>query len=124
MIIAVDFDGVLCKSRFPRIGESDASMIQVVKNMRKAGHEVILWTCRKGERLKEAVEWCELHGLEFDAVNDNAPSNRAMYEKDYPQTTCKVHADIYVDDHNLGYSRDTTLLSLRDLCSVGEVHND
>ena len=124
MIIAVDFDGVLCESRFPSIGESDASMIQAVKNLRKAGHEVILWTCRTGDRLKEAVEWCELHGLEFDAVNENAPSNRAMYEKDYPQGTRKVSANVYIDDHNLGYSRDQILLSLRNLRFVGGIHND
>ncbi len=34
-----------------------------------------LWTCRAGEALSKAVEWCREHDLEFDAVNDNLPEN-------------------------------------------------
>ena len=34
-----------------------------------------LWTCRAGEALSKAVEWCREHDLEVDAVNDNLPEN-------------------------------------------------
>jgi hypothetical protein len=52
---------------------------------------------REGELLDEAVEWCRSHGLTFDAVNDNLPEVKARYGNN-PR---KVHADYYLDDHNL-----------------------
>jgi hypothetical protein len=94
VIIAVDFDGVLCRDEFPNIGMPMYGMITFIRQARKAGVEVILWTCRVGERLEEALKWCEAHGLEFDAINDNAPSNICKYNTN-PR---KVYADFYIDD--------------------------
>ncbi len=94
LIVAVDFDGVLCRDEFPNIGMPIYGMITFVKHIRAMGVEVILWTCRVGERLEEALKWCEAHGLEFDAINDNAPSNQCQYGTN-PR---KVYADFYIDD--------------------------
>lgn len=105
MIVAVDFDGVLCEDRFPGIGAPDYEVVSLVRQLIDAGHEVILWTSRTGDRLTEAVEWCEGYGLRFCAVNENAPSNRAMYEAEYPNPSPKVYADVYVEDHDLLYRR-------------------
>lgn len=105
MIIAVDFDGVLCESRFPDIGAPDYEVVSLVRQLIDAGHEVILWTSRAGERLTEAVEWCADRGLRFCAVNENAPSNRERYAAEYPQPSPKVYADVYVEDHDLLYRR-------------------
>lgn len=105
MIIAVDFDGVLCEDRFPEIGAPDYDIISLVRQLIDAGHEVILWTCRVDARLQEAVEWCEDRGLRFCAVNENAPSNRARWAAEYPNGTRKVYADVYVEDHDLLYRR-------------------
>lgn len=105
MIIAIDFDGVLCEDRFPEIGAPDYEVISLVRQLIDAGHEVILWTCRVDARLQEAVEWCEDRGLHFCAVNENAPSNRARWESEYPNGTRKVYADVYVEDHDLLYRR-------------------
>lgn len=98
MIVAVDFDGVLCRDEFPEIGAPNYRMISLVREIADAGHEVVLWTSRADDRLVEAVHWCEDRGLHFCAVNDNAPSNRAQYEGLYPNGTRKVHADVYMDD--------------------------
>lgn len=98
MIIAVDFDGILCKDKFPEIGEPNYEVISFVRELIDDGHEVVLWTCRVDQRLVEAVEWCHDRGLHFCAVNDNAPSNKAKYEKEYPNGTRKVFADVYMDD--------------------------
>lgn len=98
MIVAVDFDGVLCEDEFPKIGDPHYVVIQLVREIMDAGHEVVLWTSRADRRLREAVEWCEDYGLHFDAVNENAPSNRARYEAEYPDGTRKVYADVYLDD--------------------------
>lgn len=105
MIIAVDFDGVLCEDRFPEIGAPDHEVVSLVRRLIDAGHEVVLWTCRVDARLREAVEWCEDRGLRFCAVNENAPSNRDAYEAEYPVPSPKVYADVYVEDHDLLYRR-------------------
>lgn len=93
-IYAVDFDGTLCESVFPEIGEPNISLINHLIKRKKQGNKLILWTCRVGERLQEAVEWCKLHGLEFDAVNKNLPE---MIEH-WGNETRKVFADVYIDD--------------------------
>lgn len=93
-IYAVDFDGTLCESIFPGIGAPNIALINHLKKRRKQGNKLILWTCRVGERLQEAVEWCKSHGLEFDAVNENLPE---MIEH-WGNETRKVFADVYIDD--------------------------
>lgn len=98
MIVAVDFDGVLCRDEFPEIGAPNYRIISLVREIADAGHEVVLWTSRADDRLVEAVLWCEDRGLHFCAVNDNAPSNKAKYESEYPNGTRKVYADVYLDD--------------------------
>lgn len=100
MIVAVDFDGVLCRDEFPEIGAPNYRMISLMREIIDAGHEVVLWTSRADDRLMEAVRWCEDLGLHFCAVNDNAPSNRAQYGGLYPNGTRKVYADVYIDDND------------------------
>lgn len=113
MIIAVDFDGVLVEDQFPEIGKRNEEMVNVVKALIEQGHEVVLWTCRADTELEHAVKWCEQNGLKFCAVNDNAPSNKAKYEKKYPNGTRKVYADLYVDDHNTHHDLEEAVQLLR-----------
>ena len=93
-IIAVDFDGTLCKNCWPDIGEPNYELIDYLRNCHYSGVKLILWTCREGELLDKAVAWCEERGLFFDAVNDNIPES---IEK-YGNNCRKVSADIYIDD--------------------------
>lgn len=92
--IAVDFDGTLCKNRWPAIGEANLALIHWLIERRRAGDKLILWTCRCGRMLERAVVWCEALGLEFDAVNENLAENVEKYGNDCR----KVFADIYLDD--------------------------
>lgn len=105
MIIAVDFDGILCENQFPSIGPPNYVMISFVRELIDMGYEVVLWTSRVDKPLEDAVAWCEDRGLHFCAVNDNAPSNKAKYERMFPNGTRKVYADIYIDDHNPAFLR-------------------
>ena len=98
MIIAVDFDGILCENEFPEIGRPYYEMISFVRQLTDEGHEVILWTSRTGDRLTEAAMWCEDRGLHFCAINENAPSNLAQYLAEYPIPSPKVYADLYLED--------------------------
>lgn len=97
MVYAVDFDGTLCKDRFPEIGEPYANRIEAVKKLQACGNKMILWTCRTGSDLTAAVEWCKSHGLIFDSVNQNLPEVKEKWGGD----TRKVYCDFYIDDKNL-----------------------
>lgn len=94
-IIAVDFDGTLCENKWPEIGEPNIRLIECLKeDQREYGTKLILWTCRAGEKLEEAVNWCADHGLVFDAVNENLPEVVEWMGGD----TRKIFADRYIDD--------------------------
>lgn len=95
-IIAVDFDGTLCNDCYPEIGEPNHTLIAALHRMQRKNCRLILWTCRCGEKLEEAVEWCRSFGLEFDAVNSNVPEIIRKYGSD----SRKIYADIYLDDRS------------------------
>ena len=97
MIYAVDFDGTLCNSNYPELGEPIDIVIDFCKQRREEGHKLILWTCRSGKYLDEAVAWCKMQGLTFDAVNENLPEMIELFDNDCR----KVFADYYIDDKNL-----------------------
>lgn len=94
MIIAVDFDGTLCDECWPEIGKPNLRLIGELIYRKSLGDKVILWTCRAGLQLEQAVRWCESYGLTFDAVNDNLPE---IIER-YGNNSRKITADIYIDD--------------------------
>ena len=93
-IIAVDFDGTLCADKWPDIGSSHDTLIEYLLYRQVRGDKIILWTCRTGRRLDEAVEWCRSKGLIFDAVNENLPEIIEAYGTD----SRKISADFYIDD--------------------------
>jgi len=93
-IIAVDFDGTLCFSNWPELGEPNRPLIEYLKVWRNQGNKLILWTCRAGEALDKAISWCQDQQLEFDAVNDNLPE---VVEK-YGNNSRKITCDYYIDD--------------------------
>lgn len=96
-IIAVDFDGTLVVDEYPNIGPKNSKIFDLVHNFQLRGYKVILWTCRDGHYLDQAVDFCAMEGLEFDAVNENIPEVQRMFNRD----TRKVYADIYLDDKNM-----------------------
>ena len=97
MIIAVDFDGTLHTGTYPSIGAAAPYAADVIAQLRRDGHYVILWTCRYGSELTDALNWLLERGIVFDRINDNHPENTQLYGH-----TRKVFADVYVDDHQIG----------------------
>lgn len=93
-IYAFDFDGTLCEDKFPGIGPIREHAMKQAKAIKADGNILILWTCRCGERLQEAIDFCKSHGLEFDYVNENVPENIEKYGNDCR----KIYADYYIDD--------------------------
>lgn len=99
-IICCDFDGTLCEEKFPEIGEPKLDVINWVKKQQKAGHKIILWTCRESELLIKAIIWCrDKHGIIFDSINENIPELKFSSMGQH-----KAIADIYLDDKSLKIS--------------------
>ena len=92
--IAVDFDGTLCYSEWPDCGPPNHALIAYLKEWKRNGNKLILWTCRDGDALSKAVEWCKEQNLEFDAINDNLPEIIEFYGSNSRKISC----DYYIDD--------------------------
>lgn len=93
-IIAVDFDGTLCTEAYPEIGMPNLPLICLLLRLQRQGSRLILWTCRGGRELEEAIRWCSQFGLVFDKVNENTDENI----KEYGNDSRKIYADVYIDD--------------------------
>ena len=96
-IIAVDFDGTLCEDKWPKIGTMNDELILWLIWRQRHGAYIILWTCREGEKLDEAIKACEHQGLFFDAINESLGSTVNLYGGNNPR---KVFATEYIDDRN------------------------
>lgn len=94
-IYAVDFDGTIVENEFPDIGPINQKVRKFLLERKEKGNIIILWTTRDNEKLGEAVEFCDNHGIPIDYVNRNVPW------LDF-ETSNKIFADVYVDDR--GYN--------------------
>ncbi len=97
MHIGVDFDGTIVVNKYPSIGQPKFLVIPVLKWLTKR-HTVILWTCREGRRLDEAIKWCKQRGVEFHFVNCNSFERIRQYNGDCRKLSC----DMLIDD-NAGF---------------------
>ena len=97
LIIAVDFDGTIVEDAYPKIGKPMLFAFETLKKLQEEGHRLILWTYRYGDRLDEAVKFCEEKGIHFYAVNKSFPEEQ--FTKDMSR---KIHADLFIDDRNIG----------------------
>lgn len=96
-IIAVDFDGTITKDNdFPNCGELMPGAKDVLQTLHFAGCYIILWSCRVGEDLERAVEYCKKNYIPIDFVNRNIDAIEGKFA--YP----KIFANYYIDDLNVG----------------------
>ena len=108
-ILSVDYDNTLFEGSYPDKGKPKTDVINKVKEFEKHNAEIVLWTCREGKTLDEAVKRCKQEGLVFDAVNSNAPSQLKYMAKRRKEgeifATRKIYADFYLDDkaYNIDY---------------------
>lgn len=92
--IAIDFDGCLCVNEYPRIGTPNWAVIAKAKKRQAAGAGLILWTCREGQLLQDAVVACQSWGLTFDSINESLPD----WIEAFNNRPRKVGATEYWDD--------------------------
>lgn len=95
MIIAVDFDGTLVEHEFPNIGPLKAGAVEALKAFKKAGHKIIIWTCRQGGDEQQVRLFLLQNNIPFDTINTPIPG--------YDLATRKLYADVYIDDKGLRF---------------------
>lgn len=93
-IIAIDFDGTMVAHDYPNVGH-DIGAVPVIKKLMAARHSIILFTMRTGDQLKDAVNWCDNHGIALYGINNNP--TQAKWS-----SSPKVFANFYLDDAALG----------------------
>jgi len=97
LIIAIDFDGTIVEDGYPKIGKPMIFAFETIKKLQADGHRLILWTYRSGRKLQEAVDFCKENGIVFYAVNKSYPE-----EEFDEKISRKIHADLFIDDRNIG----------------------
>jgi len=106
LIIAVDFDGTITTE--PDMGKPlvlQAECKRVLTKLADDGIQLILWTCRTGKALSEALRFLDENDMAniWVAINDQHPAVLAKY---YPDVARKAGADFYIDDKVLGFEVD------------------
>lgn len=99
MLIAIDFDGTIVEHKYPQIGKEIPFAIVTLKKLQEDGHRLILWSCREGQLLEDAIRFCRERGVEFFAINSNYP------DEDVDRGAVrsrKLKADMFIDDRNVG----------------------
>ncbi|MBR1548983.1 MAG: hypothetical protein IJ637_09710 [Prevotella sp.] len=99
MTIAVDFDGTIVENRYPEIGQEVPFATETLKMLIRDRHMLILWTCREGQLLDDAIQWCRERGVEFYAINRDYPEETS---DNNPHFSRKLKADLFIDDRNVG----------------------
>jgi len=110
MIIAIDFDGTIVDHLFPMVGPAVPGAIESIKELKKQGHTLILYTMRGNLNLgrynlladlevynpfQEAKQWCIDNDLGFDYYNENHSQLKWT-------NSPKIYAQIYIDDLAVG----------------------
>lgn len=102
LVLAIDFDGTVTTE--PDISDKPLKLQpnckRVLTKLHEDGIRLILWTCRSGKALEDALSFLKGNDMMhlFDTVNEQLPE---VVEKYYPDVALKVGADFYIDDKNL-----------------------
>lgn len=113
LVFAIDFDGCIVSNEWPAIGEPKQHMVDFMRRIKELGHTIIIWTCREGESLREALEFLDAHQIPYDYANENCPERIKQFGNDCR----KIGADFYIDDRMIGADDTTGLFALLELLS-------
>lgn len=98
LIFAIDFDGTIVCDKYPCIGELVPQAAECIRELKRMGHTVIIWTCREGTDRERMVKFLDDHNIPYDRINEHAPEMIQRYGGD----ARKVYAHCYVDDRGIG----------------------
>lgn len=93
-VIAIDFDGTIYDAKKKVLLPGSACAI---RQLNEWGFVLVLWTCRTGKRLRNALNILEKYNLLELFQYVNKTPDFIPYK-----ISCKVCAKWYIDDRNIG----------------------
>lgn len=84
--VLVDFDGTLCQWSYPDMGQPTPGARGAMKELKRMGLRVVVWTCRLSpefnteEERKEVMEdlhaWLKRNNIPYDEIDDGTNGKR------------------------------------------------
>lgn len=96
-ILKIDFDGCIVTEKFPSIGDPLPMAIETLRKFHEHKYNTILWTCREGDPLIDAIDFLHQNGVYFDVVNQGHPMNPYRHLGQ----SRKPFAHYHIDDKNI-----------------------
>ena len=103
--IAVDYDNTLIFSDpdlYPYYEPKDVNRqaFSVLKEYKKRGGIILLFSCRTDEHLQIAIDACKKYGLEFDAINSDTSKAIKDWREKFPRSSIspKPYVELFIDD--------------------------
>lgn len=93
--IAVDFDGTVVTHEYPLVGRTVENSVEVLNELCKKGHLLVLNTMRSDKYLQDAVNWFKNNDIPLFGINHNPTQSNWT-------NSPKVYAHLYIDDAALG----------------------
>lgn len=102
LTIMVDLDGVICTEErvFDRpLAEPIAGAREALKELKDAGHTIVIYTARGWAEYRYTKSWLDEHGMSYDAIQMGKPighvwiDDRAVPFRDWKQTLKDLRAD-------------------------------
>lgn len=130
LIIAIDFDGVICTQNFPytpgQFEELMPGVVETIQALKDMGHVLVINTCR-GDAT-DIANFLRSNGIPFDTINTN------VFDTPSHLNPGKPVADVYIDDKSLKFdSWDQVFQELRERfpqeieqedCSLCDLHEE
>jgi hydroxymethylpyrimidine pyrophosphatase-like HAD family hydrolase len=110
--LAIDFDGTIVEMDFPEIGALKPFAKETLEVLKQEGHNIIIWTCRYGDKEKQVKKFLADNEIPYDTINDHIPQNVKDLRHLHPDTR-KVFADIYIDDRQIFWLDDWKMIAER-----------
>lgn len=107
-VFLIDFDNTCAFEDFPNVGKDVPYAEFVLREIQRAGHDIVLWTCRAKKPLLDAIQWFMDRNIQLTAVNDFTEEQKNSSEayKEYGEVR-KVLGDYIIDDKNFGSPKKT-----------------
>lgn len=96
-IIAVDFDGTIVHSEYPKIKGLIPNALEVLRELSET-YTIVIWTCRENAALADAVKFLDDNKVPYHFINRNTPVACSMWGTD-PR---KIGAHYFIDDRAVG----------------------
>lgn len=98
LIFAIDFDGTIVRDDYPHVGDLIPEAAEAIRELKRMGHQVIIWTCREGPARDAMIYFLKQQEIPYDRVNEHVPEQIQRYGAD-PR---KIFANYYIDDRSIG----------------------